>query len=241
MPTVKEIEEVWDIPPSPKIPANETPEQAEARKNTPEQQKYDRKVAVLLWWLDEFLPHAVGLEFWGPDVRCFHLITDKAIIDGDPSGVPKVYVTVTSEAFAHVLFANCRDNWTAQAKFAKNNKGTKKSRKVKAPQYKHDDPTTHVYRNKWSNSRTGQVAGGGWDEGAFEYLAKMQQKIQKLRKAQQSEGNKLFQFGLTLMKVTHDLELDSTKDPTKGKNKRKAAGDSEQPAKKQPQIIYIDE
>ena len=240
MPTVEEVENAWEIPQGPKIPENETEEQMDARKTSPEQRLYDRKLAILVWWLDDFLPHAVGLEFWGPDIRCFHKLVDKALIEGDPSGKPKVYVTVTSEAFAHVLYANCRDNWMAQAQFVQDRK-KKGGKKPKAPTYKLDDPTTHKYRNKWSNGQTGQVMGGGWDEGAFEYLKKMQKKLQTFRVEQASKGDEVFKFALTLMKITHDIELDQNKEPANAK-KRKGSSQSEMPAaKKQPEIIYIDE
>ena len=46
-------------------------------------------------------------------------------VPGDPSGKKKVLVTITSEAFALVIFANCRDKWVADFKLKAGNKRAK--------------------------------------------------------------------------------------------------------------------
>ena len=93
-------------------------------------------------------------------------MTDKAEVPGDTSGKKKVLVTITSEAFGLVIFANCRDKWIADFQFKASNK------KAKIPKYNKEDPATHKYQNKWSSSRTGQVQGGGWDNEALQYCWK---------------------------------------------------------------------
>ena len=41
------------------------------------QPNIEKELELLTWYLDSFLPNAVGLEFWGPNVRPFKLMTDK--------------------------------------------------------------------------------------------------------------------------------------------------------------------
>lgn len=241
MPTVEEIEKVWDITPPVEVPDSddETEDARKQRENSAQQKKHERSLEVLTWWLDSFMPHAVGLDFWGPDIRCFYFMTDLTLIPGDPSGKQKVYVTVTSEAFAHLLFANCRDKWQATHEYVKAHQ--KGSKKVRVPAYDKDDATTHVYQNKWSNSRTGQVVGGGWSEEALGYFNKKKQDVLAFRKDQAEKKDfSAYKLAKQLICTANDVKLEGKQGPVNSK-KRKAAQNAEQPAGKKIEIVYIDE
>lgn len=238
---MEEIENVWDIPPPPqaKNPEDETEEEEKARLNSPEQKKHEYAMEVFVWWLDCFLPFAVGLEFWGPDIRCFHYMTDKKQLPGSNTGEKKVYVTVTSEAFAHVLYANCRDKWQASHEYIveARKKGVKKA---KIPAYNKKDESTWKFQNKWSSSRTGQVQGGGWKMEAIEYLTEMQNKVQEFRDDQKKKGYSAYKTAQRLIREANDVKLDATGEPENPK-KRKGAPNAEKPETKKPEIIYLDE
>ena len=214
LPALETIEKVWELNPPGDAPSDSaTPEeQAEYAQATA---KHEEELELLTWYLDCFLPYAVGLEFWGPNVRPFKLMTDKFDVPGDPSGKKKVHVTITSEAFALVIFANCRDKWMADFTLRASNK------RAKIPKFNKDDPETHKYQNKWSSSRTGQVQGGGWDKEALEYLNKCIGAIQSWRKAEAERGNVTYKLGQELIRKAQEITM-VTQEP-KGKKRKKLA------------------
>lgn len=243
MPTVAQIENVWEIPPPVDAPEDESEQAKKIRENSPQQKKHLAALEVLVWWLDSFLPHAVGLEYWGTEIRCFQFMTDKTVFMNDPSGKEKAYVTVTSEAFAHVLYANCRDKWQATHDYIKlegsKNKG-KGKKKINVPTYDKKNESTWVFQNKWSNSRTGQVVGGGWSSEAIDYFEDMKKKVLAFRKEEaEVKDFASYKLAQTLLCIANDIKLDD-EEPA-NKKKRKPEQEAEEPVNKKVQIIYIDE
>ena len=225
LPTLEEIEKVWELNPPGEAPSDSaTPE--EKAKHVEDAAKHEKELELLTWYLDSFLPNAVGLEFWGPNVRPFRLMTDKFDVPGDPSGKKKVLVTITSEAFALVIFANCRDKWVADFKLKAGNK------RAKIPKFNKDDPETHKYQNKWSSSRTGQVQGGGWDYEALQYLNKSIAAIQTWRKAEAERGNDTYKLGQDLIRKAQELTMVGQEPKTK---KRKQSAE-----KAEAEVVAID-
>lgn len=225
LPTVEEIEKVWDLPQSIDDEASEE-EKAECA----------RKVQILTWYLDDYLEKCVGLEYWGPSLRCFNLLTDKKTLDNiSYLGENMVLVTITSEAYAQVLYKNCRDKWLADLEFFKSKGG----KKVSVPKCDKDKPDTHKHQNLWSNSRTGAVAGGGWAPEAMEHLNERIKAVQTFRKQQAKEGNKLLLLGQNLIKTVNEINLtDAQTSGTKRKNSSSKQDDS---ANKKPTIIVLEE
>ena len=224
LPTLKAVEDVWLIneagdPPARNASAQVKEDFAQATE------KYEKQLELLTWYLDVFLPCAVGLEFWGQNVRPFKLMTDKAEVPGDPSGKKRVLVTITSEAFALVIFANCRDKWIADFDYRASNK------RAKIPKYNKHDPDTHKYQNKWSSSRTGQVQGGGWDKEALECLNKCIKSIQAWREAEAEGGNRMHKLGMGLIREAQGVTI--SEEP-KGKKRKKSA------EKAEAEVIAID-
>ena len=122
---------------------------------------------IFTWHVCDWLPMAVGIDFWGPSIKSKHLMVDKFKVPMDNSGKSKVYVTVTSEAFSQLMFKNCREKWLAIWNWRKTH-GAKK----KVPAYSKDDPSTHVYEGLWSNTKgsEGRVEGTTWHQDGLEYL-----------------------------------------------------------------------
>lgn len=212
LPTLAELESVWELNPPGDQPAADAPAEAKAQYAA-KQTEFENKKELLTWYLDSYLPFAVGLEFWGPNIRPFKLMTDQKPVSGDPSGKKKVLVTITSEAFGLVIYANCRDKWVADFTLKAGNK------RAKIPKYDKDKPETHKHQNKWSSSRTGQVQGGGWDPKALEYLNERIAAIQKWRKEEADRDNVNYKFGKQLICEAQQVTLNAQEEKSK-KRKR---------------------
>lgn len=190
LPTTDEIENVWDLP-----EVNET-------SSAEDKAEYGKKVDILTWYLDVFLPKAVGLEFWGDIIRPYKLMTDTELVEGDLSGKKKVLVTVTSEAFGLLVYHNCRDKWIADYNYKKEH-----GKKSTVPKYNKDDPSTFPHVNKWSNSRSGSVVGGGWHVDALKKFNALKGQIKAFRDAEKASGNKKMEYGRHLIMAANNINL----------------------------------
>lgn len=236
LPTLEEIENVWNLPEAPDpLQDDATHSSQEIREYKKAEQVYKRAVDVLVWWIDSFMEKAAGLEFWGPTVRPFRLMTDKILVDGDPSGKEKVLVTVTSEAFAHLMFKNHRDKWVADYELKKNN------RKAKIPKYVKEDVSTHKHQNRWSSSRTGQVQCGGWAKEAFDYFEKKKKDVQKFRREEEGRNYSTFLEAQQMIRVANDIKLDETEANGGKKRKRAQVEDAEKPVEVVDLVEILDE
>ena len=128
------------------------------------------------WYATEYLAMAVGVETWGPVQKCTKLLTDKVMLEDDNSGKAKVLVPVTSEAFGQVMFKNCRTKWIAVWTYKK-----AQGSSATVPKYVKDDKTTHQYEALWSNPRSGQSEGGGWNMEGLKYLMERMEVISAVK------------------------------------------------------------
>ena len=160
-------------------------------------------------------------------------MTDKEEVEGDPSGKKKVLVTVTSEAFALLLWANSRDKWLADFTLRASNK------RAKIPKYNKDDQTTWKHQNKWSNSRTGQIQGGGWAKDALVFFNTAIKDISKWRKEQEVTGYQSYMYGRELIKTAEGLVLEAS-DSNGGKKRKNSPANTPETAVEIP-ITFLDE
>lgn len=216
LPTTDEIENVWDLPVV--TEASSDADKAE----------YSRKVDILTWYLNSFLPKAVGLEFWGENIRPFNLMTDTALVEGDLSGKKKVLVTVTSEAFGLLVYHNCRDKWVADYKYKQQH-----GKKASIPKYEKDEPSTHVHVNKWSNSRSGSAVGGGWHVDALKKFNALKAQIKAFREGEAANGNQKMEYGKNLVMAANDINLNGGK--LAGQKRKAPSKDAE----KSPEVVDI--
>lgn len=119
-----------------------------------------RSRQLFVWWYDIWLTACAGHQFWKTDIRHYSRIIDKvALADGQQIA----NVTPQSEGFGLLLMENCQFKWKAMLPHKA------KDSKWKVPAYKKDDKSTHVYHNTaFSDSKSGQVKGGGWKPEAFQ-------------------------------------------------------------------------
>ena len=208
LPSTEEIEDVWNLP-----------EVTEASSDK-EKKDYEKKVTILTWYLDSFLPKAVGLEFWGDLIRPYRLMTDTELVEGDVSGKKKVLVTVTSEAFGLLVYHNCQDKWVADYKCKK-----KHDKKAVVPKFKKEDVSTHAHVNKWSNSNSGSVVGGGWHPDALKKFNALKDHVKAFREVEKDSGNLKMEYGRNLIMAANDINLNGGK--LAGQKRKAPSGDTE--------------
>lgn len=236
-----DLEKIWDLPEPPQAPEDmpadiqeDTPLTENQKAYLTEYANYEHALTKLTWYLNSYLPNTVGLQFWGPNIRPFCLMTDTKVVEGDPSGKKKVLVTKTSEAFAHLLWANSRDKWLADFILKAANK------KAKIPKYNKDNPSTHKHQNKWSNSRTGQIQGGGWNKEALIFFNESIDKISEWREAQEQLGYPCYRMGRELIKAAEGVALEAS-DRNGSKKRKNPSGDTPETESDDIPITFLDE
>lgn len=213
IPTLEEMETAWKLPPAP------TPEDSEAKKAA-----YARKAKIFMFYVDSFLAQAAGFDDFGPSVRYYKMAVDK--IELKEWGMDEMHVAVTSptEAFALLMYNNCEAKWKAVLEWRKNNK------KRKLPTFKKEDPRTHVYHcAKWSDSKTGQVKGGGWAPESVDCFNKYLLQVEKFRRRDGRKRHAMHKYALNMIRDTY--EVTATSHSNKRKRARKEA---------KPDIEYAD-
>lgn len=169
---------------------------------------YTRQVKILTWYVDQYVPMAVGVDWWGPEIRPFKLMTDTTELEGKQ----KVLVTVTSEAFGLLQYENSRSRWINVFKWKKKN--GKKGKK--APQYNRKKPETEIYKAMWSDFKSGQCSG--WNPVAFQVFEERKAQIKAFRDKDKENGYAMMKRWQGLIKAANDIDKDST-GPSSGKKK----------------------
>ena len=218
LPTQSELEHVWAIGEAPEDEANDE-----------EKAQYARKIDILTWYIDEWLPMVVGIEYWGPHLRPYHLMDDKMDM---AAGLMRVLVTITSEAFGYLIYANCRGKWVAGLQWKDTNP------KIPCPVYNKKRPETHCYRPVWSDSKSGQVKGGGWEKKAYTKYNKMITLVKEFRVSEEANGHEMMLFAQTLIKAVHEIPEGDTEPP---KKKRRTGGDSDEEDPEPVELDFLDE
>ena len=185
------------------------PESAPTTDSSPtEKAFYDKKVLILTWYLDIWLPFVVGVDWFGPMIRPYKLMTDMVEI----LGKQKVLVTVTSEAFGLLQYENSREVWINNFKY-KLLHGEKKT----PPQYNAKKAEMSIYKAKWSNANSGQCSG--WDRAAFGVFEERKNQIKAFRAEEAKNDYKKMKYGQGLIKIANKIEVDAA-DPAKRAAKR---------------------
>ena len=199
-------------------------------------QQYARKIQVLTWYVDEYLPMAAGVQWFGPTIRPYYLPCDTLDIGG---GQMKVYVTITSEAFGRLVFENCRDKWVEIFKWRDAQPSSKK--RTNPPTYKANKPETHKFKAKWSDNNIGQTTG--WSKDAYERMKELMAEIKAFRESDAENDNAKQAFGRALIRSIHGIKDDEEEEPPK--KKRKSGTESgevgQNGGENQVSMIYYDE
>ena len=156
LPTVEHMLDIYNIPEEPAQPLrpdelNEEAETDEIAEYNEQTQDYKAQMAthkrlknaktsqeeLLTWYLDEWLPTVVGIDWSGPKIRCYHLPTDKSKVNRKT----KVCITKTTEAFGLLQFENSRQRWLETFKWKDANPKAKRP-----PQYSKKKTETHIFK-----------------------------------------------------------------------------------------------
>ena len=202
---MEELCNVYDLGeavPAPKdLPSDATA--AQKTKHTKQKkayQAYQRKVKLLVWWWDSYLPMVVGVDCWGPNTRLYKLPIDTF---DDENGKTKVFVTKAGEAFGLIQFENSRERWIKIFQWKDANPTLKNP-----PQYSSKKSETLPFKAKWSDHTHGQ--GTGWDPAAYEVYNERLRMVIAFREQEKADGNPKMKRGLELVKEAHNIPLTQT-------------------------------
>ena len=227
MPTVEEIKSVYDMPPEPKEP-NEDAADAEKEQCQVDKARYDRKKTIFVWYLNEWLPWAAGLEHWGPEIRIQKLPTDTILL---ATGEEKVCVTCASEAYGLAVFENCHKKWKAGIPYMLENN------KRSIPEWKKKKVETHKFYCKWTSKREG--LRGGWSDDGIKAFNAYIAHIQAFRKADEEKDKVIQKLGRKFIREALEWDLDDGEPSSK---RQKTGSDGTEGPEPEPiSIVVLDE
>ena len=118
LPTVEQIENIWNLPLEPEDVFLDDFEDQEACKAAKDEYnveltKCEEAHKLFAWYVCDWMPMAVGIDFWGPSIKSKYLMVDKFKVPMDNSGKDGVCVTMTSKAFGQLMHKNCCEKWQA--------------------------------------------------------------------------------------------------------------------------------
>jgi hypothetical protein len=152
--------------------------------------------ALLLWYFDRYLPIAAGKEYYGEDIRYYSRPTSTMNING----AQKVCVTVASEAFGLLVLTNCETKWDNIFDFKTKNPGQK------VPEAGDE---ALPFKGRWTDSKCGRVAFGGWDEEAFTFFENYKKKVKHFRTTDAANNFDTQDYALKLMRTTKGIEQEA--------------------------------
>ena len=132
----------------------------------------------------------------------------------------KDLLTVSSEAFGLLVCHNCRDKWVADYNYKK-----KHGKKAVVPKFKKEDVSTHAHVNKWSNSNSGSVVGGGWHPDALKKFNALKDHVKAFLEVEKDSGNLKMEYGRNLIMAANDINLNGGK--LAGQKRKAPSGDTE--------------
>ena len=139
IPTVEEIVGIW------KIPQEDDP-------------KYQRKIDLLLWYVDHLIPYCVGNDQWGKNTRRFNMMVTTVLVKGKA----KPIVTAKGEAMCWTIYANCYKKWALICR------EIKEDPKWTIPKFRGKEKSTHPYYDtRWSDNSSGKNYAWRMEAGGF--------------------------------------------------------------------------
>lgn len=185
---------------------------------------------MLLWWVDDYLGMFIGPTYWGPKIRHYKMLTDATYVSH--LNVQKVCVTITSEAFARLMYVNCRDKWINTFEYKKKN-----GEKAVIPNTKVDKETVK-YQGKWSDTMTGRVKGAGWNPACKKVFNAYISDISDTRSKDEAEGWIKHKLARNLVRERYNITEDA---PSKKRKRRKEQSMVAEVEEDEEDIIEIDD
>jgi len=161
--------------------------------NDLEKEENAKSKALLIWYYDRYLPIAAGKEYWQEDIRYYKRPTDKINVNG----AQKVCVTVASEAFGLLMLTNCVQKWPRMYQFKIDNPGEKVPDKGDA---------AIPYKGRWTDSKCGRVAFGGWAEEAYEFFEAYKEKVKHFWATDAANGYDTQNYALKILRESKGID-----------------------------------
>ena len=206
MPNIDDLTNVYSIV------EQEEPREITDGSTEEEKEQMDNYVLqkdLLIWYLDKYLPAAVGELTYSKDQRYYKRQTDSIVIKGKK----RVLVERQQEAYGWLVLDNCYEKWCLcvpeQAK----------DPKWKVPLWDKDDPETlPFHKTKHSDPRGGQSAG--WKPSARKALNDFCKKIKEMRDkdSKRDKDSSIYMKCLLLLKAEHGI---TEEEPLPKSSKRK--------------------
>ena len=168
---------------------------------------------ILDFFVDKMVPTVAGYKLWPQEVCHFEPISFSQI----PNSGGKLRITAGTEAFALLMYKNCKSKWEAMHKHDVIDK-----KKEKYPRYsKKQDPEKNLeWDTPYSDPTSGQNKFGGWrKKGKREYA-----RLQKLVLAARGEKKRCREVDeATVARLFEEnKDMHKKKNNSEGKKKRKA-------------------
>ena len=163
----------------------------------------DAQQNFIIFYYDRLLQTMAGHPYWKRSICHYNTPVDTVDIrkkdeDGQWITEKKVYVTVTSEAFGWLVYANNRDKWLNTFIFQRDN-----PRNTALPGKDHDD--YHKYQPKYTESKNGQVKNGGWKPAAYTEFERFKKIILNLRAADKVQDYSNYRVALQLVRDLYNV------------------------------------
>ena len=154
--------------------------------------EYKKKVKILLWYSDWFLPMTAGLEFYSTNIRHYQRATAGVTIWGKKTK----HITLHDEAMACLLYENCLPKWKLIV-----------PKRAENPKWNIPQGKEHKkYREtKYSDPNSGQVRGRGWKNEGYDAFIQHCERIQEIRATDRKNGHTLYKFCLDLMRKDNEV------------------------------------
>ena len=148
-------------------------------RNIPSEQddpdEHKRLMAIFVFVWDKFLPAIAGRWTWRPSIRHNNTISEARV----PGQDDVVALTVNTEAFVLLAFANCIKRWK-EIWILTNGKTVKK----KIPKKK-TDAKTKDFQGLWSNPHCGNAPFGGWKAAGLKQFKTFCDQVRDGRKKEE--------------------------------------------------------
>jgi hypothetical protein len=223
LPSVEHMLDIYNIPEEPTKPTrpnelDDDAEQPEIEEHNEETKYYKAQMAtykilkdakknkevMLTWYLDEWLPTVVGIDWWGIKARCYNLPTDKF----RKNRKTRECITKTTEGFGLLQFENSRQRWLETFKWKDANPKAKRP-----PQYSKKKTETHIFKSKWSDDNHGK--GSGWAKEAYKIFMERVNHVREFREQEEQSGSPKMTYGRLLVKRANNVHDDETCAPSK--------------------------
>ena len=160
---------------------------------------------IFFWYWEILMERAHASNDWS---RVMYNTTISKAVLRDYPGMKTI--TSAMEAFAVVMYDNCRKKWIAMKDWLDNNPGQK------LPQRTKDNKNLDIFQSKWSHQDGGQQPYGGWDAAAKETFNVLKEEIRELRSRETT-----WQYEEKALKLLRDEREMDKKDGEKKKTNKK--------------------